>query len=173
VIPHRAPLSSARGATLIELVIAIVIFAVAGAAIASLYTGTTKSSADPQIRAQGRSIAEAYMDEILLQRYCEDPEKPDPCEDEKNGGDVEDDENSRSEYDDVFDYKDIDDTGEAPTDQNGVTIGDLDDYTVTVTVTVDGDPEDPDPEPAVITVNVTHDVSDKLDYDVVSERERY
>jgi MSHA pilin protein MshD len=165
-------LSSARGATLIELVIAIVIFAVAGAAIASLYTGTTKSSADPQIRAQGRSIAEAYMDEILLQRYCENPDDPTPCDDTVPGGEDDDggDEGeSRSEFDDVFDYKDLDPNPQTPTDQNGDEITQLTDYSVEVTVANDPQAE----ETAEITVIVTHDVSDKLNYSVVSERELY
>jgi type II secretory pathway pseudopilin PulG len=160
---------------LIELVIAIVIFAVAGAAIASLYTGTTKSSADPQIRAQGRSIAEAYMDEILLQRYCEDPDND--CNGETSGGGSEEGgSDKRTDFDDVWDYVKI--TNQSPPeDQNGV---DLDDaafdqiaaYTVSVTVAGD-DPQAGPPFPtATITVTVEHD-SGKLNYELVSEREHY
>ncbi len=162
-VPHRTV--AARGATLIELVIAVVIFSVASAGIVSVYIETTASSADPQIRAQARAIAEAYMDEILLQPYCEDPQRPTPCNAETAGGGAETGEN-RGSFDDVYDYKAI--NGEDPTDQTGTSIGGLSDYDVGVTV--DGDPQAEDT--AVITVTVTHD-SGKIDFELLSEREPY
>ncbi len=158
---------ASRGATLIELVIAIVIFAAVGAAIVSVYVQTTAASVDPQIRAQGRSIAEAYMDEILLQEYCQDaePDATNPCDDEDTGGGDEG--QSRSEFDDVYDYDSIGNES-PPQDQLGNPINQLDDYTVSVDVV--GDPQAGDV--AEITVTVEHS-SGKLDYDLVSERALY
>jgi len=158
-----APRRPARGATLIELVIAIVIFATASAAIVSIFTDATKSSADPQIRAQGRAIAEAYMDEILLQKYCEDPESD--CSAETSGGGSEEGGN-RDAFDDVWDYDGL--TNNPPEDQLGNPLSQVADYTVSVTV--DGDPGSSDT--AEITVNVTHS-SGKIDYDLVGNREKY
>jgi len=158
-----------RGATLIELVIAIVIFAAASAGVLAIYTDATKSSVDPQIRAQGRAIAEAYMDEILLQRYCEDPDQAD-CGTEVGGGGAE--ETDREDFNDVFDYDTI--TNQSPPqDQLGNDLDDgafaqIADYTVDVSVA--GDPATADP--ADITVTVTHSTG-KIDYALFSIREKY
>lgn len=141
----------ARGFTLIESIIALVVLAAAAAGVLLIYAETTARSADPMIRAQAQSIATAYMDEILLQAYS-DPDEPETGTEEA----------SRSDYDDVRDYDAI--NGETPTDRTGNTIGTLSAYTVNVDVAAG--------PPAVITVTVTHD-SGLVDYELVSEREDY
>lgn len=174
----KARVSSQLGFTLIELVVAIVALAALGAGIAAVFIDGPAASANPQIRSQARAIADGYMEEILLKRYCEDPTT---CDDEVNGGGAESDEaGDRSLYDDVWDYCDIggnsDCSGgeEPPTDQNGdtLTANDLnEDYTVDVAIQGD-DPTSSNPGPATIRVTVTH-TSGIVDYELVSQRANY
>jgi MSHA pilin protein MshD len=61
------------GFTLIELVIFIVIVSVALAGVLTVLNVTVKSSADPVIRKQALAIAEALLEEVMLQpfTYCD------------------------------------------------------------------------------------------------------
>ena len=106
------------GFTLIEIITTIVILAVAATAIMSVFTSTVRSSADPVIQQQAVSIAEAYMEEILLKSF-NDP----------NGTEVGE---SRATFDDVDDYDGLNDADAM--DQDGNTITGLEAYTVTVAV---------------------------------------
>ena len=58
-----------HGLTLIELIMFIVIVSVALAGILLVMNVTTKSSADPMIRKQGLAIAEALLEEVMLQPF--------------------------------------------------------------------------------------------------------
>jgi Tfp pilus assembly protein PilV len=58
-----------RGLSLIELIMFIVIVGAAVAGIITMISRTTQSSADPMIRKQALSIAEAMLDEIRLQPF--------------------------------------------------------------------------------------------------------
>ena len=58
-----------KGFTLIELVIFIVIVSVALAGVLTVLNITAKSSADPMIRKQALAIAEALLEEVILQPY--------------------------------------------------------------------------------------------------------
>jgi len=58
-----------QGFTLIELVIFIVIVSVALAGVLTVLNITTKSSADPMIRKQALAIAEALLEEVMMQPY--------------------------------------------------------------------------------------------------------
>lgn len=107
------------GFTLIEVIVTIVVLSVASTAIMSMFTNTIRTSADPMIQQQALSIAEAYMEEILLKPFS-DP-----------GGGVG--ETARAAFDDVSDYDTL--TNAAVEDQNGSPIADLSSYTVSVTVT--------------------------------------
>ncbi len=157
----------ASGFTLIELVIAIVALAALGAGIAAVFITGPAASADPQIRAQARAIAEGYMEEILLKAYRD----PDPGTTESGGVEGE----NRSGYDDVWDYCDIGNDGdcsagtEDPTDQDGAAMagGALDAYDVTVVLegTVGTDP-------ATVRVTVGH-TSGRVNYELVSQRAEY
>jgi len=167
------------GFTLVELVIAIAVFAAAAAGVLLVFAETVGRSADPLIRAQARSIAEAYMDEILLKGY----EKPDaPSVENGNGGEsgqecgsggssnVSESGEGRSTYDDVWDYHSI--NNEAPTTQLGA-VADLGgsqvlaDYTVDVKVNGSYGSD-----PARIVVCVSHD-SGITAYRLESERWDY
>lgn len=66
------------GFTIVELVIFIAIISIAVVGILSVMNLTTSHSADPQIRKQALSIAEALMEEVSLAKftYC-DPADPD------------------------------------------------------------------------------------------------
>lgn len=143
--PHRA-----GGFTLFEALIAMVVLAAAATGVLLIFANATAHSADPQIRAQARAIAESYMDEILLQPYA-DP----------GGGDGETD---RAAYDDVWDYAGL---NEPPTDQFGNAIAGLGAYAVAVTI--DGTPG---ADPAEIEVQVSHS-SGRVDYHLRSERHDY
>jgi MSHA pilin protein MshD len=69
--------SRARGVTLVELIVFMVIVGVAMAGIFAAFSTMTKGSADPQVRKQVLAIAESMMEEIVLMplTYC-DPDDP-------------------------------------------------------------------------------------------------
>lgn len=69
--------SHQRGFTLIELIVFIVIVSVALVGVLTVFNVTTKSSADPMIRKQMLAIAEAVLEEVMLQPFtwC-DPDDP-------------------------------------------------------------------------------------------------
>jgi MSHA pilin protein MshD len=63
----------ARGVTLIELVVFIVIVGVAVAGLFAAFNTITAASADPQVRKQVLAIAESLMEEVQLMplTYCD------------------------------------------------------------------------------------------------------
>jgi MSHA pilin protein MshD len=68
-----------RGATLIELAIAIAIIGVAVVGVLSAFTVAARYNADPVIRKQALAIAEALLDEVLSRPYTScDPDSYDP-----------------------------------------------------------------------------------------------
>lgn len=107
------------GVTLVELLLSIVIVAVAASAVLGVLSSTTSASADPMIRSQATTIAEAYLEEILLKPFTD----PDGVDGEA----------ARADFDDVDDYTGLIDVGAR--DQFGSAIAALSNYTVTVTVT--------------------------------------
>ena len=70
-------ISRARGVTLMELIVFIVIVGVAMAGIFGAFNTMTAASADPQVRKQLVAIAESLMEEVQLMpfTYC-DPDDP-------------------------------------------------------------------------------------------------
>lgn len=119
------------GFTLIELVITIVVIAIAITGILTIMDRTTASSADPMIRAQAVAIAEGYLEEITLQAF-NDPD----------GSEVGE---TRANFDDVDDYNALANNGclaalvpPRPCDQSGAPNNDLLGYTINVSVTPDG-----------------------------------
>jgi MSHA pilin protein MshD len=112
-----------RGMTLIELVIAIVIIGIASAALYSAMASITGRSADPMLRQQSLSIAEAYLEEIELQAF---PAATGSCDGAAASA-------ARPTFDDVCDYDGLSDAG--ATNASGATIAALANYQVSVTVT--------------------------------------
>jgi MSHA pilin protein MshD len=107
-----------RGATLIELVVSIVIVAIAAGAVLGVLSRSVGRSADAMVLAQAVAIAEAYLEEISLRSYA-DPDGTDG-------------EGSRIDFDDVDDYHGLVNVGAR--DQFDVALAPLAAYTVTVTV---------------------------------------
>ena len=58
-----------RGLTLIELIVFIVIVGVALAGVLTVLNHTTRHSADPLVRKQALAIAEAILEEVMLQPF--------------------------------------------------------------------------------------------------------
>ena len=119
---------NARGFTLIEIIVTLVVLAIAATSLLSLFSGTVRTSADPMIQQQAISIAEAYMEEILLRDFS------DPQVVESGSREVGE---TRINYDDVQDYNWLGDDliqDKKVRDQNNVVIDELLDYEVEVTV---------------------------------------
>lgn len=113
------PMTPAQdGVTLVELLISIVVVAIAASAVLGVMSMTTARSADPMIRHQAVAIAEAYIEEILLKPLTD----PDGIDGEA----------VRADFDDLDDYDGLSDAGAR--DQFGVPIPGLGDYDVAVTV---------------------------------------
>ena len=106
------------GATLIELVVSIVVIAIAVGAVLALLSSTTAHSADAMVLRQAVSIAEAYIEEVSLKSFAD----PDGVEGEA----------SRVDFDDLDDYDGLVDAGAR--DQFGNPIAELSLYTVSVSV---------------------------------------
>lgn len=107
-----------RGVTLVELIVSIVVVAVAVGAVLGVLSSGAVRSADAMVLAQATSVAEAYLEEISLKSFA----------DADGVG-----EGSRAAYDDVYDYSGLVDAGAR--DQLGNAIPELASYRVTVTVT--------------------------------------
>ena len=107
-----------RGVTLIELVISIVVIAIAVGAVLGVLSRSVGRSADAMVMSQAVAIAEAYLEEIMLKPFAD----PDGVDGEAN----------RVDFDDVDDYNGLVDVGAR--DQFGAAIATLSQYTVAVTV---------------------------------------
>ena len=118
------PAARQLGATLIEMVVSILLMSVTLTSVMMVITQVGRSSADPMIRTQATAIAQAYLDEILVQAL----DDPDGAE----SGGAEPGE-TRANYDDVSDYHGLTDTSGAR-DQLDAAIAGLDGYNVNVTV---------------------------------------
>jgi MSHA pilin protein MshD len=114
---HRATAHRHRGVTLIELVVAITIVAIAVTTILGLIGAIASRSADAMVQQQAVAIAQAYLDEIQ-QRWVVDPNGTPP-----NTG--------RGSWDLVDQYNGLVDVGAH--DQFGNAIPALSAYTVSVT----------------------------------------
>ncbi len=115
------------GFTLVELIISLVIISIALMGIFTVINLTTVSSANPVVQFQALAIAESYMEEILLQAYC-DPATA--CV--LNGTLGAETGETRDTYNDVDDYNNLPDN--LVRDRQNNTITSLAAYTVSVTV---------------------------------------
>jgi MSHA pilin protein MshD len=85
------------GATLIELVVSIVVVAIAVGAVVGLVSSNVAHSADAMVLSQAVSIAESYIEEVSLKPFA-DPDSVDG-------------EASRVDFDDLDDYDGLVDAG--------------------------------------------------------------
>lgn len=138
----KRPLPVQHGFTLLELITTIVILSIAAAAMMSLFGGTVRSSANPMIQQQAVSVAEAYMEEIMLKAFND----PDGI-----GGET------RANFDDVLDYDGLNDVGAR--DQNDNPIASLAAYTVNISVANSALNGIAAADSYLINVNVTHSVT--------------
>ena len=106
-----------RGVTLVELVVAITIVAIAATTILGALAAVATRSADAMMQQQAIAIAESYLSEIL-QRWVTDPSPTTP----PNTG--------RASWDLVDQYNGLVDVGAH--DQFGNPIASLNNYTVSV-----------------------------------------
>lgn len=119
--------SSSRGFTLIEVLVTILVVALAATAVLGVYSSLVARSADPMVREQALAIAEAYLEEIELKPFCEDMPV---CASETGNSEAGE---TRADFDDVQDYNALP-AAHAPADQQGTALPDLANYRVTVAV---------------------------------------
>jgi MSHA pilin protein MshD len=109
----------ARGATLVEIVVAIVIVATAAAAVLAALASASGRSANALLEVQAIAIAESYLEEIELRPFSNPTPGQTPT--------------SRSLYNDIAEYNGLVDNG--ATDQTGSPVPGLSGYTVSVSET--------------------------------------
>lgn len=108
----------ACGATLIELVVALVVVGIALAGTLQVFGASVRAGADSLVTEQGAAVARAYLEEILAKDFAAPPcPPPEP---------------SRALYDTVCDYQGLDDAGAR--DQQEAVLPGLGAYRVRVTV---------------------------------------
>lgn len=118
------PILNQAGASLVEMVVSIVVISITVTSVMMVVAQTSRSSADPLVRAQAMAVARAYMEEILGQAL-EDPDGG-----ETGGSETGE---SRATFDDIADYDGLADSGAV--DQQGNPIDGLASYNVVVAVT--------------------------------------
>ena len=117
-------LAPARGFTLVEVVITILVISIVAVVLTSAQAIVNQRSSDPMISCQAIAVAESYLEEILAKDYL-DPNAGTVCPAAPG---------SRALYDNVCDY---DGLSGAIEDQLGNSLG-LTDYTAAVSVAPSG-----------------------------------
>jgi MSHA pilin protein MshD len=177
------PFDSSRGFTLIELVITIVILGIGVAAFTQLMNASTIASIDPMVRQQAHAIAQSYLEEIMLNSFC-DPNLATDCPAYCTGSNIcstcggsasPAPAETRPEFDDVCDYNGVSDNGAV--NQFGTAIPALASYNVAVTVDDSGVTlsglNSGNGEVVRVDVNVTHDTYPDLDVTLSAYRANY
>jgi len=136
--------SRARGFSLIELIVLIVVLAVGLAGSLLMFSSSVKGSADPNAAKQALAAAEALLEEIQLTAFCN-----------PSGGDASaTTQANRQNFDDVSQYNGFATTGIYSIDGVAPITG-LDAYNVSVTVTNAALSTVPAADSKLITVTVT------------------
>lgn len=117
------PLHRHAAFTLIEVLVTIVVIALAATALMGVFSNMVRGSADPVIQQQAITIAEAYLEEILRKEF------DDPVVAETGASEAGE---TRASFNDVQDYNSLPDN--QVRDQNNNPIVALAAYTVTVSV---------------------------------------
>ncbi len=124
------------GFSLVELIVALVVLGIGVTAFLNLIITTTRHSADPMVQQQAHAIAQAYMEEILAQPFC-DPDFSTTCRTACTSttacATCNLAEGARNNYDSVCDFNGLNDNTGAR-DYTGVLVGGLNAYNVGVTV---------------------------------------
>ncbi len=137
-----------NGFTLIELIISIVIFAIALTIITGLIAPQARQSADPILQLRANELGQSLMNEIMAKSFDENSERAPPfrrCS--ESSLDAEDCTNSaklgsekdetRTTYDDVDDYIAL--SNQPITNSLGQVLTQYQDFNVVVTVVYDSD----------------------------------
>lgn len=162
-----------HGTTLVELVISIVVIAIAVSGAMLVMNRTSARSADPMIMHQAAALADAYMEEVLLKSFCDpdgvctvgDPACPVCPAAEGN----------RADYDNVCDYNGLNDNTGAKDNQGNLVNG-LGAYNVSVAVDSGaslGGIAANQCRVLQVTVRVTHDAVNEIDYSISGFRTHY
>lgn len=172
-----------RGFTLIELVISIVILAMGVAAFTQMMNASTVASVDPMIRQQAQAIAQSYLEEVMLNPFC-DPNLSTDCPAFCTGGNIcstcggtasPAPAESRANFDDVCDYNGLSNTGAR--NQFDAAIAALSSYNVTVTVDDSavtlGGSSSANGQVVRVDVNVTHASNPNVDVTLSAYRTNY
>jgi MSHA pilin protein MshD len=113
----------ARGVSLIEVMLAIVIIGAGLAGVLSAFGAATRQSADPVLHKQMLALAEEMMEEILLRPYASAANAaPAGC--------------ARDTFNDLADYHGYS-SGSSPCTVDGTVVSALAGYTVSVAVVAD------------------------------------
>ncbi|HQU14565.1 MAG: hypothetical protein B7Z66_15710 [Chromatiales bacterium 21-64-14] len=169
----RTP-NCARGMTLIELVISIVVVSIAVTGVLLAINQTVRHSADPMITEQATAIAQSYLEEIMLQSFANPPNTTAPCNPATLGPDPGE---TRATYNDVGDYNGLVDA--PPRDQNGTPMDpgssliDLSKYIVKVRVSCAALNGIPATASKRIDVTVTNSAVPDLDITISAYRTAY
>jgi len=140
----KAALHRQSAFTLIEIIVTIVVIGISATALLSVFSSMIRGSADPLIQQQATTIAEAYMEEIMLRAF-EDPQTAESGVAETG--------ETRPNYDDVQDYNSLG-TNQVR-DQNNNPVAALSAYGVTVLVEGDALNTITVPAGAAMRVDVT------------------
>ena len=125
-----------RGVTLVELIVTIVVVAVAVSGVLALVSATAARSAENMLQVQAVAIAESYLNEILQKPFGFDCVGT--C--------------TRTQMDEVADYNGLVDVGAH--DATGAAVTNLGSYTVQVTVANRALGAVPAPQSELVTVTV-------------------
>lgn len=168
----NVPAMRARGTTLVELVVVIVILSVTVGGVLLAVTDITRRSSDPLLLEQASAIAQAHLEEVLLAGFCDpdydadaSPATPLDCRADCTGpvcgscrGSGATTEAGRALYDDVCDYDGLATSGVF--DQTGTASPGLALYDVSIAVDDAGATLDTlsgaAGQSARVTVTVTH-----------------
>jgi MSHA pilin protein MshD len=153
------------GFTLIELVISIVILSIGVTAFLVLINQTVSRSADPMILEQANAIAQSYLEEVMLNSFCDPNLDCDTVCISNACTACTVPEGSRDLFDDVCDYNGLNNNGAR--DQNNNPIPGLGNFNITINVldsgiNLEGLNSD-NGEVVRIDVRVTHDSFQALD----------
>lgn len=167
------------GFSLVELVVALVVLGIGVTAFLNLIINTTRHSADPMLQQQAHAVAQAYMEEVLAQPFC-DPGFSTTCRTSCTSASAcsacNTVEGSRSNYDSVCDFAGLNDNTGAR-DFTGGLVGGLGAYNIAVNVddsavTLSG-LTSASGQIVQVTVTVTHDTSPDVNAAVTAYKTNY